>query len=690
MLSKLENQKIIINIDKNSFNQLTKEMYECIIICHKFLRESYDESIVSLREIRRFGVFFEYFIKYFRSSLINHSNAIIMKRSLNMTIYLCYYLRINKKDIRNKLAKELDHLFYDNINKNGDFTRFPKFELKKLTKLMSIEKGIALNRALKENLYTYFTCIEANIPLIIVGKPGTGKSLSFQILYNTLKGEHSDEVFFRDKGKLYRYYYQGSETSTSKGIKKVFDRAFKEKKANNNNNRITLVFFDEMGLAERSSNNPLKIMHYLLEKDGEKSVPFLGISNWRLDAAKINRALNLSITDYDESDLKETASSIAEALDFQISKSYSDFFDTLASTYYEYITSCKENNIKENKDFHGNRDFYALIKISMKELIENRKELLNNEAKILTEIGILSLNRNFGGLENSVSKIIEIFYKNYAHKFKGIVKIEKNFSVLDAIKKNISDSNSRYLMLISEGNDASDIVKYLLNSINKNYIELIGSTYNIDKKSGRYSEEILNKIKYIMESPNILILKDLDVVYPSLYDLFNQNFITSGQKKFVRIAFEYARISSHVNKDFHVIVIINKIQIEQLKLDPPFLNRFEKHIINFSMLLNETDKEIVDKIFNYIRLISSFNDDEKNLKIDLDKLLINCEKHSIEGLIFKIKNDIIKNQKEEEKEKLEGPEYENYIIGEAFEENSTNILSRYYCIYEVFKLISER
>ena len=83
-------------------------------------------------------------------------------------------------------------------------------------------------------------------------------------------------------------------------------------------------------------------------------------------------------------------------------------------------------------------------------------------------------------------------------------------------------------MLISEGNDASDIVKYLLNSIGKTYIELVGSKYKKDLKTGIYSEEILNKIKYIMETDNILILRDLDMIYPSLYDLFNQNFTCMG------------------------------------------------------------------------------------------------------------------------------------------------------------------
>ena len=588
-----------------------------------------------------------------------------MKMSLNMTIYLCYYLRINDKEYRNELSQALSKIFKSEISHNGNFIVFPETEIENLTKKMEIDEGIALNRALRENLYTCYTCIEANIPLIIVGKPGTGKSLSFNILYNTLKGENSKNVFFRDKGKLYRHYYQGSETSTSDGIKKVFQKARTDKNNNKNKQTITLVFFDEMGLAERSSNNPLKIMHYLLERDSENSVPFLGISNWRLDAAKINRALNLSITDYDEKDLKDTAVYIAEALDLNLTTTYRDFFETLAMTYKNYIEKSKNENIKENKDFHGNRDFYTLIKTAMRELMERKEEINNNESKVLTEVGILSLNRNFGGLENSSLKINEIFKELYGHKYDETIDFSKGFSVLNAIRKNLLDSNSRYLMLISEGNDASDIVKYVLNSLNKNYIELVGSKYKNDIKSGQYSEEILNKIKYIMEAPNILILKDLDVVYPSLYDLFNQNFTNCGDKKFARIAFEYAKVSSQVNKDFHAVVIVNKRQIEQMKLDPPFLNRFEKHIINFNMLLTEKDLEIGNKIYNFIKLISSFDNNEE-LTINLDKLLVNCERHNIEGLIFKIKNDMLKNKKEGEIQNLQGPEYEDFIIKESF------------------------
>ena len=428
ILDKIESEGKINNINQNEKNILKDEIIESIVICHDFIRAKYDKSSVSMREIRRFGIFFEYFLNHFKRYESTYKK---MKYSLNLTLYLCYYLRLNDKSYRKELSEELGKFY-----KESNFLNVPEKEIKLITKEMSIEKGkgIALNRALRENLFTCFVCIDNNVPLIIIGKPGTGKSLSFQILYNTLKGEYSNSPMFKEKGKLYRYYYQGSETSTAEGIEQVFAKAVKSQLKNQGKQIISLVFFDEMGLAERSSNNPLKVIHYLLERDSKNSVPFLGISNWRLDAAKINRALSLTITDYDIEDLRETAIAIAEALDVELSNKYKEFFGVLAETYDEYILYM-QNLLKENKDFHGNRDFYTLIKTAMRELIEKRNELPNNEKRILTETGILCLNRNFGGLENSSEKIKEIFKQKYGHKYDEEVDLHGNFSVLDAIKK---------------------------------------------------------------------------------------------------------------------------------------------------------------------------------------------------------------------------------------------------------------
>ena len=166
-----------------------------------------------------------------------------------------------------------------------------------------------------------------------------------------------------------------------------------------------------------------------------------------------------------------------------------------------------------------------------------------------------------------------------------------------------------------------------------------------------------------MGTDNVLILRDLDIIYPSLYDLFNQNFTIMGDKRFARIAFEFSKISSEVHKYFHAIVIVTKTQIQNLKLDPPFLNRFEKHIVNFKMLLDEIDIEIAKRITEFIDIISSFGH-EKKLKINLEKSLINCKEHNIEGLIFKIKNDLKQNKIDENDV---NDNYENTIIRKVFD-----------------------
>ena len=70
-----------------------------------------------------------------------------------------------------------------------------------------------------------------------------------------------------------------------------------------------LVLIDEIGLAEISPHNPLKVLHSLLEPP---EVAVVGISNWSLDASKMNRAITLSRPDPDLEDLNQSAASINE------------------------------------------------------------------------------------------------------------------------------------------------------------------------------------------------------------------------------------------------------------------------------------------------------------------------------------------------------------------------------------------
>ena len=151
-----------------------------------------------------------------------------------------------------------------------------------------------------------------------------------------------------------------------------------------------MIYFDEMGLAEVSPNNPLKVIHSQLEYDeNEDKVAFVGISNWTLDASKMNRGIYLAIPEPDEEDLQKTALTIAESYDNEISNTYADFFRNLASTYYHYKLILNVNN--KFQEFHGTRDFYNLIK-NATNLIRENNEIDEN---LLTQIGISSFRKKF-------------------------------------------------------------------------------------------------------------------------------------------------------------------------------------------------------------------------------------------------------------------------------------------------------
>lgn len=55
---------------------------------------------------------------------------------------------------------------------------------------------------------------------------------------------------------------------------------------------LVLIVIDEIGLAELSPYNPLKVLHSRLEPP---MVAFIGISNWTLDASKMNRVLIINL-----------------------------------------------------------------------------------------------------------------------------------------------------------------------------------------------------------------------------------------------------------------------------------------------------------------------------------------------------------------------------------------------------------
>ena len=754
-LSSKDEKKYIQSIVKETIKKykinktIEKLMVDEILVCQNYIRAHNDVSSVSLRELRRFNILFAFFVDYLQYRDEDISGDIYIY-SLCLCLYFCYFIRLSN----NKLRKELENIIKDALkdfeinndkgknplrnykdstyeikNKEERYFGIIQREKKYIASQVKIPQGIARNSTLLENIFSLFVCIVNKIPLIICGKPGTSKSLSFQILYDSMKGDRSENSFFKNYPELLVFSYQGSKTSTSEGIQKVFNKArnclkknkeknkknkeknnninnfilnknknsnniiknnkkkintiikynikksnnyiidindrktnkinsFKEKKFKFTDEVIPVLYFDEMGLAEESPNNPLKVIHSELEyDDNELKIGFVGISNWRLDASKMNRTIFLGVPPLEESDLMDTAKEISSNLDYELSIKYQDLFSNLVKTYCKYKKETKPTNQRE---FHGLRDFYHLIKNAMNYLLNEKKALITNTINYKSmfpiyeedekenenensgsineksyKIGIKSLLRNFDGLKepfNSFEKIKKIFDGFYPE-------IKKNnynynlYNVFDCLKDNIKDNNSRYLLIIMESSMSIHLLSYIMQELEKKYIFYSGSQLKDDLNKEKYVEKLLNKIQLSLENGDILVLKNMENIYPSLYNLFNQNFTMLGGKKFARIAFANYKSYSVVHDDFRAIVLVDEEQIKEKMEDPPFLNRFEKHAFSFDFLMNDMELKITKEIINYIDLIVSYNN--KDCKIDLKRQILWYNKEEIKGIIFK-------------------------------------------------------
>jgi len=132
-----------------------------------------------------------------------------------------------------------------------------------------------------------------------------------------------------------------------------------------------------------------------------------------------------------------------------------------------------------------------------------------------------------------------------------------------------------------------------------------------------------------MKTNNLLILKNLESIYTSLYDLLNQDFMKIDDKYYTRISFGLWKPLSHINQNFKIIVIINEKNV--CYEDPPFLNRFEKHIFNLENLLNKEEKKFAKEIYDIVMRIVKF----EKCKMDLNKHLVNFNLEELEALVYK-------------------------------------------------------
>ena len=667
----------IFTKEEKSLHQITTEI---ISKCHIYLRASFDPSIVSLKEIARFKKIYEFIIDYFTKKNIylkrktNEKN--LKLKSILCSILLCYCYRLNDQQKRQNFEIELGILFLKLINNglifdkkenilesiNNDefkneilntnenlnnFSDLIKNEENFLINQIDIDKGIS-KIIIKEIVFVLFTSIMTNIPLIIVGKPGTGKNLSIQLLIKSMKGKYSNNKFFRLFPKIVPTYFQGSEFTTYENIEILFEKAKKELeyyKVKNVEIPISLIIFDELDLLDKSKENPLMALYTRLDFSEKEGISFVGTSNFSLNEAKFNRASIFYISDENKlNEIIDISKSIVESISPKLINE--KIFQILSSTYYQYKQKLKimkeltvykrymsnyknklkskkiniSNSIKKMKfsfikntsefkelfekdktiniNFHGNRDIYNLIR-GIAFYLRSSQEY-NNEEIIQIINGYIE--RNFGGINYTFSLSSDLLLNDMNEQIESIKIILSDYKVYQ--KNKIVKINSAFLFKkIYNLNCPYNNLK-----LNDSYINDYDPKICIcDNIKDIYSRFLLIEVNPSFSNLIYHVIKLLNPL--KVIDLYNGSPFIDDKNKEYRFK-QINKIQNDVEKN-KLIIIENLNQIH------PFL--YDLYNMNYNINDNRKYARIINNDFN--KQITFVNDGFKII-LFVDKFFI--------------------------------------------------------------------
>ncbi|XP_014821245.1 PREDICTED: E3 ubiquitin-protein ligase RNF213-like [Calidris pugnax] len=564
----------------------------------KFLRNKKDECrVASLRDIERCMSITLWFYKL-RDLLFPQIDKKKQKkpilsdaqRALVLSVGACYYVSLESRE---DYLQEVAKCFSVSAENVSASLLQQEIELCQEVFLdnISVPEATARNDALKENIFMLVICMDLRVPLFLVGKPGSSKSLSKTIAVDAMEGRLSKEQLFKRCKEIQLVSFQCSPHSKPEGIISTFRQCAQFQKEKNLDEFASVVLLDEIGLAEDSPEMPLKTLHPLLE-DGSvddenpepyKKVGFVGISNWALDPAKMNRGLLVLRTDPSKEELVKTAEGICAAQPHLERIKY--LFPLLAEFYCEVLKTQKN-------EFFGLRDFYSLIKMILS--YTQDKQCISQE-----EIIIKAIQRNFGG--SSDISPVELF-RNCIRELDLQPDLETSHT-LRLLKENMGKQQaglmSRYLLLLTTNHAAFHIIQ-MTQLIDAENCEIIfGSGFPQDQDYSQVCRSV-SRVKICMETGRPVVLLNIHNLYESLYDALNQCFVTLGGNYYVDLGLGTHRVKSRVKGEFRLIVIEEK-NIVYTQFPAPLLNRLEKHCLDMNTVLNWQQQELKKDLQSWAR-----------------------------------------------------------------------------------------
>ncbi|XP_026120794.1 E3 ubiquitin-protein ligase rnf213-alpha-like [Carassius auratus] len=586
------------SIDSNCITTIT----DVLSASQMYMRTRQDEcSFVSLRDVERcmevFGWFYinhEMFLseldkfergktndKHQRDTEI--TNPILW--SLIMAIGVCYHACLeDKQKYRENICRYLPEAY-------SPMKVMQEISLIQDLFLSGVPLGetIARNSALKENVFMMVICIELRIPLFLVGKPGSSKSLSKTLVADGMQGQAAHSDLFKRLKQIHLVSFQCSPHSTPDGIISTFKQSARFQKDKNLSEYVSVVVLDEIGLAEDSKKMPLKTLHPLLEEgciddqpEPHKKVGFIGISNWALDPAKMNRGIFVSRGDPDERELIETAEGICSSDPMILGRVRNDF-EPFANSY---LHICNE----QGRGFFGLRDYYSLIKMIF--AVAKDSEQRNKPS---AEQIVKAVLRNFSGKDNVDAVAVFTSRLHIKPKLEDI-------SPFELVRENITDigqdEECRYLLVLTKNYAALQILQHMFFSDLRQPEIIFGSSFPKDQEYTQICRNI-NRVKICMETGQTVVLLNLQNLYESLYDALNQYYVWLGGQKYVDLGLGTHRVKCRVHRDFRLIVIEEK-DVVYKQFPIPLINRLEKHYLDINTILKSEQKDLAEKLEQWV------------------------------------------------------------------------------------------
>ena len=597
--------KKVVDSDRKLEN-LKPEMVEVITNClhhsQVYMREKKDVcSFVSLRDVERTIKTFKWFYtklkvldKYACKTSKQKKQLSLPYRALIHALGVCYHVTLDdRKPYRECIAKQLQKL--SNITEQEILNEIIDCQNLFFNSVV-LENDIGRNEALRENVFMMIVCAEMRIPLFLVGKPGSSKSLAKTTVANAMQGRNSKIAFFKELKQIHVSSFQCSAVSDAVGIERVFNQCAMLQKNEKLDDFVAVVVLDEIGLAEDSPKMPLKVLHPLLEKASNNpqfvseehcKVGFVGISNWALDPAKMNRGIFVTRGKPSKYDLEKTAEAIFKS-DRGIIQHCSGVIKALTTAYLEVYET-------QTKEFFGLRDYYALLKMLYHFVSKNKQIFFPDIVRLVV--------RNFSGSKKKVLKVFEKHLDN-CFDFTGTF----DMPVLSLIQGNLNSVfESRFLLLLTNQYSAVGLLPKVMGDI-FNYQVVFGSSFPNDNDYTEVCRNI-NKIKVCMEIGQTVVLLNLRDLYESLYDALNQHYVTFADQRYVDLGLGGHRVKCRIAPRFRLIVIEEK-QIVYDEFPIPLINRLEKHILDMSSILTQEQSHLVNCLKDWLQ---HFTDTHKSL-----------------------------------------------------------------------------